>query len=128
KTGAIQAIGGSRNRENAFGSNYAINAHRQPGSVVKPLLAYGPAIEYEQWSTYHQILDEEYTPEGSNTIRNWDRQYHGWVSQRFALEQSYNVPAAKTLEEIGSDRVKEFGENLRSEEHTSELQSRFELV
>src|SRR5699024_4441582 len=87
KTGAIQAIGGSRNRENAFGSNYAINAHRQPGSVVKPLLAYGPAIEYEQWSTYHQILDEEYTPEGSNTIRNWDRQYHGWVSQRFALDR-----------------------------------------
>ncbi|MEI3608003.1 PBP1A family penicillin-binding protein [Pseudogracilibacillus sp. SO10305] len=124
KTGAIQAIGGSRNRENAFGSNYAINAHRQPGSVVKPLLAYGPAIEYEQWSTYHQILDEEYTPEGSNTIRNWDRQYHGWVSQRFALEQSYNVPAAKTLEEIGSDRVKEFGENLGLSFNTDVLDPR----
>ena len=45
-------------------------------------------------------------PSGSNPIRNWNRQYHGWVSARYALVQSLNVPAAKTLEEIGSDQVK----------------------
>ena len=112
KTGAIRAIGGNRNKDTAFGSNYAINAHRQPGSTIKPVLAYGPAIEYEKWSTYHQILDEEYQPSGSSPIRNWDRQYHGWISARTALVQSYNVPAAKTLEEIGSERAKEFGEKL----------------
>ena len=55
KTGAIRAIGGNRNKETAFGSNYAINGHRQPGSTIKPILAYGPAIEYKKWSTYHQI-------------------------------------------------------------------------
>ncbi|HLR41697.1 MAG TPA: PBP1A family penicillin-binding protein [Pseudogracilibacillus sp.] len=112
KSGAIRAIGGSRNRDTAFGSNYAINAHRQPGSTVKPILAYGPAIEFEKWSTYHQILDEAYTPAGSNPMRNWDRKYHGWISAREALKQSYNIPAAKTFEEIGSERVKSFAEDL----------------
>ena len=124
KTGAIRAIGGNRNKETAFGSNYAINAHRQPGSTIKPILAYGPAIEYEKWSTYHQILDEPYQPSGSNPIRNWNRQYHGWVSARYALVQSLNVPAAKTLEEIGSDRVKTFAENLGIEFSTEVLDPR----
>lgn len=124
KTGAIRAIGGNRNKETAFGSNYAINAHRQPGSTIKPILAYGPAIEYEKWSTYHQILDEPYQPSGSNPIRNWNRKYHGWVSARYALVQSLNVPAAKTLEEIGSERVKTFAENLGIEFSTEVLDPR----
>src|SRR5690625_5425171 len=112
KSGAIRAIGGSRNRENVDGYNYAIDLKRQPGSSIKPIVAYGPAIEYEKWSTYHQIKDEEYTTTGSNPIRNWNRTYHGWVSARYALKESLNVPAAKTLYEIGSERAKEFGENL----------------
>lgn len=124
KTGAIRAIGGNRNKDTAFGSNYAINAHRQPGSTIKPILAYGPAIEYEKWSTYHQIHDEPYQPSGSNPIRNWNRQYHGWVSARYALVQSLNVPAAKTLEEIGSERVKTFAENLGIEFATDVLDPR----
>src|SRR5690625_4532837 len=112
KSGAIRAIGGSRNRENVDGYNYAIDLERQPGSSIKPIVAYGPAIEYEKWSTYHQIKDEEFTPKGSKPIRNWNRTYHGWVSARYALTRSLNVPAAKTLDEIGSERAKEFAENL----------------
>lgn len=112
KTGAIRAIGGSRNREEIRGTNFALDLKRQPGSTIKPLLAYGPAIEYEKWSTYHQINDEPYTPEGSKPIRNWNREYHGWVSARYALSQSLNIPAAKTLVEIGRERAKEFAEGL----------------
>lgn len=113
KTGEIRAVGGSRNRESAFGSNYAINAFRQPGSTIKPILSYGPAIEYEKWSTYHQINDDApYDYGGKNPFRNWNRQYQGWVSARYALAQSLNVPALKTLEEIGFDRAKEFAEGL----------------
>src|SRR5690625_2318854 len=113
QSGAIQAIGGGRNRENK-GYNYAYNDKgRQPGSVFKPIAAYGPAIENEEWSTYHQINDDKpYEKGGSNPIRNWDRQYHGWLSIRQALAQSYNVPAAKTFEETGSDNVKEFANGL----------------
>src|SRR5699024_5117990 len=113
KTGAIRAIGGSRNRETLFGSNYATEANRQPGSTIKPLLAYGPAIEYEKWSTYEQIDDDKpYEAGGSNPIRNWNRQYQGLVSARYALAQSLNVPTVKTFDAVVAARAKEFAENL----------------
>ncbi len=113
KTGAIRAIGGGRNRKSGD-LNYAINPKgMQPGSVFKPLVAYGPAIEYEKWSTYHQINDDKPFEHGtSNQIRNWNKKYGGWMSIRYALKESLNVPAAKTLDEIGSDRAKEFAEGL----------------
>src|SRR5690625_3170815 len=112
KTGAIRAIGGSRNRETAFGSNYGIEANRHPGSTVKPITAYGPAIEYNKWSTYHQINDDAPYNIGDNAIPNWNRQYQGWMSMRYALEQSLNVPALKTLEETGYDQAQDFAENV----------------
>ena len=113
ETGAVRAIGGSRNSENLDGMNYAIDLERQAGSTMKPIAAYGPAIEYESWSTYHQINDETFFPKGSkNEVRNYDRRHHGWMSMRHALATSYNVPAAKTLEEIGSQRVREFGTSI----------------
>src|SRR5699024_6277 len=53
KSGAIQAIGGRRDDgSNEF--NYAINGGSQAGSTAKPLLSFGPAIEHNQISTYHQ--------------------------------------------------------------------------
>lgn len=114
KTGAIRAIGGGRNREKG-GWNYAIDGDgRQGGSSMKPLLAYGPAIEYLKWSTYHQINDDKaYKIEGTDSsINNWDTKFHGWVSARYALEQSYNVPAVKTLEEVGYSKAQSFAEGL----------------
>src|SRR5690625_6833735 len=104
KNGAIRAIGGSRNRDTLFGSNYATEAYRQPGSTIKPLLAYGPAIEYKKWSTYEQINDDKpYEAGGSNPIRNWNRQYQGWISARQALALSLNVHTVKIYEVVGVD-------------------------
>src|SRR5699024_2166574 len=89
KSGAVRAVGGGRNRETGDW-NYAFNdVGRQPGSVFKPIVAYGPAIEHEKWSTYHQLNDDEPFQYGaSNPIRNWNRQYQGWMSARYALAQS----------------------------------------
>src|SRR5699024_2436202 len=113
KTGGILAIGGSRNRENVDGDNYAINLKRQPGSTYKPLLAYAPSIDLDKKSTYEQILDEPYTPKSSDReIRNVTRENYGWVSYRYALTHSLNIPAAKILEDMGSDKVKPFAERL----------------
>ncbi|HEY4602485.1 MAG TPA: PBP1A family penicillin-binding protein [Cerasibacillus sp.] len=111
KTGAIQAIGGRRNSQgDEF--NYA-QAGFQPASTAKPIMAYGPAIEFNKWSTYHQINDDKpYEIAGSNPIRNHNRAYQGWVSARYALTHSLNVPAVKTYEEVGADKVKQFAEGL----------------
>src|SRR5690606_21361382 len=113
KTGEIRAIGGSRNRENVMGDNYAIKLDRQPGSTIKPLLSFGPAIEYEKWSTYHQVKDDKpYRLPSGHEIRNWNRTYQGQVSIRTALKDSLNVPTMHTFMEIGPDRAKKFAENL----------------
>src|SRR5690625_4273014 len=115
KTGGILAIGGGRNRDNTDSYNYAIQAKRQPGSTFKPLIVFGPAIEYNKISTYHQLNDDKpYEVAGTNPIRNVDRQYRGWVSARTALSSSINVPTVKLMDEIGKEnnysQSKEFAE------------------
>ncbi|WP_067725512.1 penicillin-binding protein 1A [Oceanobacillus damuensis] len=114
QTGAIQAIGGSRNNEGNRGYNHAIRGGSQPGSTAKPIVAYGPAIEYNKMSTYHQINDDgPYQGAGmENPIRNWNRSYSGWITARYAMNQSLNVPTVKTLEEVGYGKAQEFAEGL----------------
>lgn len=114
KTGAIRAIGGRRNSEGKRELNYAIQNTTQPGSTFKPIVAYGPAIEYNKMSTYHQINDDKpYKIGGTDSvIGNWNGQYAGWMTARHALKQSLNVPAVKVLEEVGYGKAKEFAEGL----------------
>ena len=114
KTGAIQAIGGSRNNEGDYGFNYAIEGGSQLGSTAKPIMSYGPAIEYNQISTYHQINDDAPIPISGtdHSIRNWNRTNGGWMSVRHALSQSLNVPTVKLMEEVGIGKAQEFAESL----------------
>jgi penicillin-binding protein 1A len=113
KTGEIRALGGGRHRENVkFGFNYAIQPVGQPGSSIKPILDYGPAIEYLKWSTAHQIVDEPYTYSNGRPIRNADRSYLGPITMRHALALSRNIPALKALQAVGKERAKEFANRL----------------
>ncbi len=71
-------------------------AKRQPGSTVKPIFVYAPAIEEKLINPSTKILDEKidyngYSPE------NFDKSYHGYVTVTDSIKQSYNVPAVKTL-------------------------------
>lgn len=112
KTGEIRAIGGGRNQP-VGGYNYATDTRRQPGSTIKPVLDYGPAIEHLKWSTYHQIVDEPYTySDGKTPINNWDRSYKGQMSIRQALADSRNIPALKALQAVGLDKAQEFAQGL----------------
>jgi penicillin-binding protein 1A len=112
KSGAIRAIGGDRNYQNGW--NYAIQGGNQPGSAFKPIVAYGPAIEYNKISTYHQINDDKpFEIAGTDkAVRNWNRKYQGWMSARYALQESLNVPTVKLLEEVGYDNAQKFGNKL----------------
>lgn len=123
QSGAIQAIGGNLNNE--VGYNFATRGKTQAGSTAKPFMSYGPAIEYNQMSTYHQLDDDgPYEVEGSNPIRNAGRTYNGWVTARYALQQSLNVPAVKLMEEVGRENSKEFAENLGIEFDSENLDVR----
>lgn len=114
KTGEIKAVGGGRNQESGKSrSNYATNTQRSPGSTIKPILSYGPAIEYLNWSTYQQIEDEKMTyTDSDQVITNYNGNYHGIVSMREALTRSWNIPAVKTFQEVGSERASEFASNV----------------
>ncbi|WP_117169388.1 transglycosylase domain-containing protein [Paraliobacillus sediminis] len=115
-TGAIRAIGGGRNRENNNGWNYAYQGDgRQAGSAIKPILDYGPAIENLNWSTYQQINDDapyEIGNEAGDTINNWNNKFQGWMSIRYALQWSLNIPAVKTLDEVGTSQAADFANGL----------------
>ncbi|PLS01869.1 transglycosylase domain-containing protein [Neobacillus cucumis] len=114
KTGEVRAIGSGRNDYKAqfLGNNFAVDINRQPGSSFKPIFDYGPAIEKLKWSTAHIIDDQETTYSNGQPISNWDHQYHGILTIRSALKNSYNIPALLTLREVGLDRAKNFAEQL----------------
>ncbi|MCM3709744.1 penicillin-binding protein 1A [Sporosarcina luteola] len=113
KTGEIVAIGGGRNftgRNLNFASG---DNPRQPGSVIKPILSYGPIIENENWSTAQIVKDEPYKYKGTDiSIRNVDGKYMGPITAREALYRSRNIPAIKVFEEVGTKRAREFAGKL----------------
>jgi penicillin-binding protein 1A len=74
---------------------------RQPGSTMKPLLAYAPAFDILGWSTVHTVNDKaaDYWKVGSN-LGNSDGVYSGYISLERALGVSKNTPAAATMIEL----------------------------
>ncbi|MGG7620712.1 transglycosylase domain-containing protein [Bacillus coreaensis] len=114
KTGEVRAIGSGRNhfKTKLRGTNMAIEMQRQPGSTFKPIFDYGPAIEHLKWSTGHLINDQATSYETGQPLLNWDKQYHGMVSIRKALQYSYNIPALLTMREVGIEKAKNFSEQL----------------
>ncbi|MDP4083845.1 MAG: PBP1A family penicillin-binding protein [Bacillota bacterium] len=112
KTGEIRAIGGGRNQQVSRGFNYAIDTQRQPGSTIKPVLDYGPAIEYLNWGTYQMIDDKPVKYSTGKTFGNWDNKYMGPMTIRTALQLSRNTPAVQTLQQVGLERAKGFAVNL----------------
>ena len=95
--GRIVAIIGGRNY--SYGLLNFATAKQQPGSSVKPFLDYGLAFENLDWCTGQTIVDEPYS-KGNFKPKNWDRKFHGTVSVTSALENSWNIPAIKTYEEV----------------------------
>lgn len=112
ETGALAAVGGSRNYGPERGLNLASSKH-QPGSTMKPLIDYGPVIENKQWSTSTTVSDEPINYSGSSkTITNVDNAYLGNMSIREALYRSRNTVAVKTFREVGATKAKKFLENV----------------
>ena len=106
--GSVVALSGGRNINAIDMFNYATDMHNQIGSTAKPLYDYGPAIEYNNWSTGESIADEPYRYSDGNSINNWDRMYSSLETMRQALMQSRNIPALKTFQKNDKSKVIEF--------------------
>lgn len=88
-TGKVKAIVGGRSQDNVESSfNRAYQSKRQPGSSIKPLLVYAPALEkgYHAGSTLKDVKTED-GPENSGDV------YSGSISLRSAVEKSRNAAA-----------------------------------
>lgn len=100
--GNVLALSGGRGAMVLGGYNRAFNARRSSGSTIKPLLDYGPAMDLFHWGTDQGISDDRFKYPGTNTVvNNWDNQYQGNMTIRKALVESRNVPAVKTLAQVG---------------------------
>ncbi len=109
-SGEILAMVGSADFDNSAIDgqvNVAVRL-RQPGSAIKPLF-YATAIEDNLISpatvlwdipvSYTVDLDKVYIP------TNYDGKFHGPVTVRTALANSYNIPAVKLVDAVGVERM-----------------------
>ncbi|MDQ0112077.1 transglycosylase domain-containing protein [Paenibacillus harenae] len=102
KSGGIRALVGGRGEQPFRGFNRASQLKRQPGSTIKPVAVYAPAMEmgYRPMDT---LVDEPINI-GGYEPQNAGGGYHGEVTLYEALINSYNIPAVKLLNEIGIDK------------------------
>lgn len=101
-SGAIRAMIGGRDYTVKRGLNRATQMRRQPGSALKPLSVYGPALEMG-YTTASVLLDEKTSFSGGYTPKNAGDRYYGRVTMRTAIRNSLNTTAVRLLEEIGLD-------------------------
>lgn len=113
--GQVVAMLGGRNlpKNTVYGYNRATQSFRSSGSTAKPIMDYGPAIEYLHWPTFKVIADTPMQwPDTGGLIRDFDNSYEGNISMRTALVESRNVPAIRALQAVGIDKATEFLKGL----------------
>ena len=111
-TGAVRAINGGRKQTNLLAYNRAIQNDRSTGSTIKPIMDYGPAIEYLNYSTGQTMVDKPTTYSSGFELNNWDNQFMGTMTMRRALVLSRNTPAYQTFKAVGNDNVQAFLKKL----------------
>ena len=114
KTGGVRALVGRVGSDENPGFrtyNYATQAARSPGSTIKPLVVYSPAVA-EGWST-NKELDNSTTQYGSYEVNNYAGiQSSPTVPMYQALAESLNLPAVATANELGLNTVFEYGKKF----------------
>ena len=107
KTGEVLAVVGGRSYDVRRGFNRATRLRRQPGSSLKPLVVFAPAIDKYGYMTA-SVLKDEPTNFNGYKPRNSSYTYYGNVSIRTALTSSLNVSTVSLLNQIGVAAGKEY--------------------
>ena len=100
-TGHVVAMVGGRGKKTASRTlNRAADATRQPGSTFKILSTYLPALDSAGLTLADVHMDEPYSYEDGRPVKNADNKFRGICSFRYAIQQSVNVIAVKTITQI----------------------------
>lgn len=118
KTGEIVAVGGGR----SYLSGYLNRAllPKQPGSSIKPISVYAPAVEEKGYTEYTPVLDAPITVNGWSP-QNYSRSYSGWVPLRTVAARSLNAATVRLLHEVvgvetGAEYAQKMGLPLKKED------------
>ncbi|MBC9783101.1 PBP1A family penicillin-binding protein [Heliobacterium chlorum] len=110
KTGEIKGLGGGRNYDGRRSFNRATQLRRQPGSALKPIVVYGPAMEAGY--TPDDILVDAPIDFDGYSPGNYDNRYRGPVTIREAVAYSLNVPAVYLFKLMGMEKGIQFAKNV----------------
>ncbi len=120
----VALVGGFGEKKTNLGFNRATQAYRQPGSSIKPILDYGPAMDMGLITGATVLIDEPKYFDPRNPEREWpvnsSRRHFGPVTVRYALRNSLNTTAVEVyahmltppvglsyLKRMGIDRTNE---------------------
>ena len=117
--GAILGVAGAIGKKQGNRlQNYATDAQRPAGSVIKPISVYAPALENKivTWSTVYDDTPVNFSNVSSPTQANaWPknvtRTYRGLTNINYAIEQSVNTVSVKVLTDVGLDTSFDFLKN-----------------
>lgn len=115
ENGAIRGLSGGRNYQASAIIRGTVRY--QPGSTIKPILDYGPYLEYISGSsTATPFIDEPWAYTNGGYIKNNDNIFIGVTNMRYSLVNSRNVPALQAFQQtaaaVGTDKIGEFAHNL----------------
>lgn len=102
RTGGIRALVGGRGEHVFRGFNRATQLKRQPGSTMKPISVYAPAL-IQGYDLNARLVDRPISF-GNYAPKNQSQQYLGEVTMYEAVIDSLNVPAVWLLDQIGVDK------------------------
>lgn len=109
-TGEIIGLGGGKSYQGKREFNRATQLRRQPGSTLKPIVVFAPAME-KGYSPEDILLDEPIDIKGYKP-ENYDKRFRGPVTIREAVINSINIPAVVLLNKIGVDTGITFAKNI----------------
>ncbi len=125
-TGKIKALGGGRDYRKKVDEILRFTSLRQPGSAIKPIIAYAPAFNEGVLAGAGSILDDSpFTGPRGWKPKNFDNRFRGPVSAREALYYSYNVPAVRLFQalspQVGASYAQRMGISTIAPEEVDNL-------
>lgn len=129
KTGLVETVIGSRDPQDQF--NRGILSYRQPGSSIKPLAVYAPAVEDGEYFPSRHVDDKPITIKSGDTTfkpKNAYRGFRGEMPLREALARSVNTIAYQIMEEVTPQKSSEYLDKLGWDKITDDDRSNLSLA
>lgn len=111
KTGGILGAAGSRKQDFARLGTDRVFSQSSPGSSIKPIMDYGPAIQSGNWTPTSILDNQPHNFGGGYAPQNWDPAAPAKVTLQYGIEWSQNVASVWLLQQIGIQTGASFAQN-----------------